>query len=147
MRTNLDGTTRSVAYGGSGSGGEVATMIDEVLRKQTITTDILGRVITARAYNLNQTTVFSSATNIYNIRDQVLSSAVTQATNGTSETTSMTYDGYGRLSTMCRSSICREMLIQTATLSSTPITTTIQLAPLSTRERRLRHTATTIVSW
>jgi YD repeat-containing protein len=99
LTTNPDGTTTEATYGGCGcAGGEVVTVRDEVGRRQRVTSDILGRPLKTEVLNWDQS-VYSSVTNNYNARDQVTGTVEQMGTSGTSQTTTLTYDGYGRLQT------------------------------------------------
>jgi YD repeat-containing protein len=98
VTTNPDGTTKEVTYGGCGcAGGEVVTLRDEVGREQRVTSDALGRTYKSEVLNWDQEhTLYSTTVNSYNARDQV-TSTVEQGASGASQTTTLTYDGYGRL--------------------------------------------------
>ena len=101
ITTNTDTTTRTVTYGGCGcAGGEVVTTQDEVLRKQKMTYDVLGRLLKTEVLNADLTT-YSTTKNTYNARDQVTLIRQYQGsdTSTTFQDTAMTYDGHGRLST------------------------------------------------
>ena len=101
ITTNTDTTTRTVSYGGCGcAGGEVVTTQDEVLRKQKLTYDVLGRLAKTEVLNQDQNqTVYSTTTNTYNAPDQVTLIRQYQGndTSATYQDTAMTYDGHGRL--------------------------------------------------
>ncbi|HEX8709073.1 MAG TPA: S8 family serine peptidase, partial [Pyrinomonadaceae bacterium] len=100
LTTNPDGTTREASYGGCGcAGGEVVTVRDEVGRRQRMTADVSGRPFKTEILNWDQS-VYTTSTNNYNARDQ-LTSIVEQAGSGggASQSTLMSYDGYGRLKT------------------------------------------------
>lgn len=108
VTTNADSTsTRSLSYGGCGcAGGEVLTLTDEVGRKQKLYSDVLGRTAKTEIYESNGTTVYSSATNKYNTRDHVTrfrqyvgaAPEPEPETEGSGyQTTTSTFDGYGRL--------------------------------------------------
>jgi YD repeat-containing protein len=97
---NPDGTTKEVSYGGCGcAGGEVVTMRDEMGRQQRVTSDVLGRTWKIEQLDWYPSqTVYSTTTNTYNARDQITS--VYQAGgSGAGQTTTLTYDGHGRLKT------------------------------------------------
>ena len=99
VTTNTDGTTRQVSYDGCGcAGGAVMTLTDEVGRKQKVSQDVLGRVVKTEVLNTDQTTVYSTMTNTYNVRDQVTQTIEQASSSSASQTTSMYYDGHGRLS-------------------------------------------------
>jgi YD repeat-containing protein len=88
--------TKEITYGGCGcAGGEIATIRDEVGRQQRMTADVLGRAWKAEVLDGNGN-VYSTSTNNYNARDQI-TSTVEQGASGASQTTTLTYDGYGRL--------------------------------------------------
>lgn len=92
--------TREMTYGGCGcAGGEVVTVKDEVGRRQRMTADVLGRAWKSEVLDWDGTTIYSTTTNNYNARDQITSTVEQVGSSGTSQTTSMTYDGYGRLLT------------------------------------------------
>lgn len=98
ISTNQDGTTREATYGGCGcAGGEIVTVRDEVNRYSKVYHDVLGRVTKSEQLNADQS-IYRTSTNIYNARDQVTSGTVQQGTSGSGQTTTMTYDGFGRLS-------------------------------------------------
>jgi YD repeat-containing protein len=101
LTTNPDGTTKSATYGGCGcAGGEVVTVRDEVGRQQRVTSDILGRTWKTEVLDWYPSqTVYSTTTNTYNVRDQVTSVYQQVGSSGTGQTTSLTYDGHGRLKT------------------------------------------------
>ena len=82
------------------------TLTDEVGRKQKIYSDVLGRKANTEIYEWNGSTVYSSTTNKYNALDQVVrvrqyvgaAPAPEPETEGSGyQTTTMTYDGHGRL--------------------------------------------------
>ena len=92
--------TKLITYGGCGcAGGEVVTIRDEVGRYQRMTADPLGRAWKSEVLNQDGTTVYSTSTNTYNARDQITSTIEQVGSSGTSQTTTLTYDGYGRLKT------------------------------------------------
>jgi YD repeat-containing protein len=91
--------TKEITYGGCGcAGGEVATIRDEVGRQQRMTADVLGRTRKAEVLDDNGN-VYSTSSNNYNARDQITSTVDQVGSSGTSQTTTLTYDGYGRLKT------------------------------------------------
>lgn len=100
ITTNPDGTTKEVTYGGCGcAGGEVVTIRDEVGRRQRMTADILGRPLKTEILNRDANrTVYSATTNTYNALDQ-LTRVYEEGSGGAAQTTTLTYDGYGRLKT------------------------------------------------
>jgi len=100
LTTNhADGSTKEITYGGCGcAGGDVTTIRDEVGRRQRMTRDVLGRLVKTEVLNWDQS-VYSTTTNAFNTRDQVTSSVLQQGTSGTSQTTTLTYDGHGRPAT------------------------------------------------
>jgi YD repeat-containing protein len=101
VTTNPDGTTKSATYGGCGcAGGEVVTIRDEMGRQQRVTSDILGRAWKTEVLDWSPSqTVYSTTTNTYNARDQITSVYEQVGSNGTGQTTTLTYDGHGRLKT------------------------------------------------
>jgi YD repeat-containing protein len=100
LTTNPDGTTTELTYGGCGCAGkQVVTARDEIGRRQRVTSDALGRVEKTQTLLLDGTTIYSTATNTYNVRDQVTRIFEQQGENGTGQETLMTYDGHGRLLT------------------------------------------------
>jgi YD repeat-containing protein len=101
LTTNPDGTTKEAAYGGCGcAGGAVVTVRDELGRQQRVTSDILGRTWKTEVLDWYPSqTVYSTTTNTYNVRDQVTSVYQQAGSGGTGQTTSLTYDGHGRLKT------------------------------------------------
>jgi YD repeat-containing protein len=107
--TNQDGTTRTASYSGCGcAGGEVVTVTDEGTidggnakrRQQKIYSDVLGRTIKIEALNWQGGSVYSTTVNTYNARDQLKEAKQYAGAEGSSsfQTTSMSYDGFGRLS-------------------------------------------------
>jgi YD repeat-containing protein len=99
LTTNPDGTTKQATYGGCGcAGGEVVTVRDEVGRYQRMTADVFGRPYRKEVLNWDQT-VYSTTTNSYNAGDQLTGTTTQAASSGTTQTTILTYDGYGRLQT------------------------------------------------
>jgi YD repeat-containing protein len=88
--------TKLITYGGCGcAGGEVVTLRDEIGRYQRMTADALGRTYKTEILNWDGS-VYSTSTNNFDARDQV-TSVVEQGASGASQTTNLTYDGYGRL--------------------------------------------------
>ena len=99
LTTNPDGTTKLAEHGGCGcAGGEVVTLRDETGRRQRISSDILGRPFKAQVLNWDQS-VYSTTTTSYNARDQITSIYEQAGINGAGQTTTLTYDGHGRLKT------------------------------------------------
>lgn len=107
--THPDSTYREAAYSGCGcAGGEVMTLTDEGTieggverrRQQKTYSDVLGRTVKTEVLNWSGGTVYSSTVNTYNVRDQLteIKQYAGAAGSGTFQTTTMTYDGYGRLS-------------------------------------------------
>ena len=102
-----DTTTRIASYSGCGcAGGEVATITDEGTidggtakrRQEKIYSDVLGRVVKIERMNWEGGSVYSATVNNYNVRDQVTEIKQYAGPIGsTSQTTSMSYDGYRRL--------------------------------------------------
>jgi YD repeat-containing protein len=104
-----DTTTRTLSYSGCGcAGGEVVTMTDEGTldggtakrRQRKIYSDVLGRTVKTEMLNWESGTVYSATVNTYNVRDQVteMKQYAGPAGAGTTfQTTTMSYDGYGRL--------------------------------------------------
>jgi YD repeat-containing protein len=110
VTTNQDTTTREIQYNGCGcAGGAVVTVrgeevpINGVLtrRKRVITHDVFGRATKAEFYNENDN-VWLIETTAYNARDQVLSAEQQAGAGGAIQTTTLSYDGYGRLLTRQR---------------------------------------------
>lgn len=103
---NQDGTVKYASYDGCGcAGGEVVTLTDEVGRQQKIYSDILSRQWKTEILNWNGS-VYSTTTKRFNALDQanrirqyVGSAAFPEPeTEGSGyQSTTMTYDGYGRL--------------------------------------------------
>ena len=97
LTVNVDSTTREAIYGGCGcAGGEVVMLRDEVGRRQRLTHDVLGRLWKTEVLNWDES-VYSTTTNTYNARDQVEKIVQQGGTSGTSQETTMEYDGHGRL--------------------------------------------------
>jgi YD repeat-containing protein len=116
VTTNQDDTQKTITYGGCGcAGGEVTTMQGELVpipgtstqgrRTQKIYADVLGRQIKTEVLDWDGTTVYSTTTTKYNALDQVkrvrqyIGAAPSPEPDGegsTYQTTTMTYDGYGR---------------------------------------------------
>jgi YD repeat-containing protein len=101
VSTNADGTQKSVSYDGCGcAGGEVATLQDEVGRKQKVYHDVLGRVVKTELLNKDDSySVYSTTTTIYNALDQAVRVRSYQGadTSGVYQEAASQYDGYGRL--------------------------------------------------
>lgn len=110
ITTNPDGTTKQLSYAGCGcAGGQVMTLTDEGTvdagvtkrRQQRIYSDVLGRTVKSEILNWQSGSVYSATVSTYNARDQV--EQITQYAgaegSGTNQTTTMSYDGYGRLKT------------------------------------------------
>jgi YD repeat-containing protein len=106
--TNPNTTTRELSYSGCGcAGAQVVTLIDEGTidagtpkrRKQKIYSDVFGRTVKTEVFVWQSDTVYSTVVNTYNVRDQLeeVREYVGSESSGTYQTTSMTYDGYGRL--------------------------------------------------
>ena len=94
---------RVISYDGCGCAGTQATTVtDEMGRMQKAYSDILGRTFKTETYNGGS--VYSSAQNTFNARDQVINTTEYAGVIGspTSQSTVMTYDGYGRLQTRKR---------------------------------------------
>jgi YD repeat-containing protein len=109
ITTNPDGTTKEAVYGGCGcAGGQVMTVSDEgtlingvlTRRKQRSTSDVLGRPFKTEVYDWDGSTVYSTTITTYNARDQITNVKQYQGTeaSGVYQESTMTYDGYGRLS-------------------------------------------------
>jgi len=99
---NQDGSMKIISYSGCGcAGGEVVTLTDEANRQQKVYSDALGRTKKTEIMNSGNTTVYSTTVNTYNVRDQI--ELVTQYAgvegSATSQVTTMSYDGHGRLKT------------------------------------------------
>lgn len=108
--TNADGTTQTISYSGCGcAGSEVMTLTDEGTleggvakrRQQKIYSDVLGRTIKTETLNWQGGSVYSATLNTYNARDQLTQTRQYAGPEGSStyQDTTMSYDGYGRLST------------------------------------------------
>jgi YD repeat-containing protein len=100
--THPDGYYQEASYSGCGcAGGEVVTLTDEVGRQQKLYSDVLGRQWKSEVLNWNGS-IYSTATNMFNGRDQVTlfrQWAGAENGGGTYQDTTMSYDGYGRLQT------------------------------------------------
>jgi len=59
---------------------------------------VLGRVVKTEVLNWDST-VYSTTTNTYNVRDQLTSSVTQPGAGGAGQTTKLDYDGHGRLQT------------------------------------------------
>jgi hypothetical protein len=97
VATNPDRTSRSASYYGCGcAGGQVATMTDEVGRQGRVTQDVLGRIAKKEVLNTDGTT-YSTTSNTYNPRDQVMRLRQYQGNDQSStyRDTAMAYDGHG----------------------------------------------------
>ena len=98
---------KRLSYSGCGcAGGEVVTLTDEVGRVQKTYHDVLGRVMKVETLRPDQN-VYRTTTTSYNARDQILTVVQQVRTMGTAQTTTMSYDGQGRLRT-------RQLPIQTS---------------------------------
>ncbi len=97
ITTHPDSTQRQISYTGCGcAGGDSLELTDEVGRKMKIYHDILGRVVKSEDMNPDQT-VYSTTTTTFNTLDQQTEIRKYVGTNGTSQASIMSYDGYGRL--------------------------------------------------
>jgi YD repeat-containing protein len=100
---NQDGTTRLMSYEGCGcAGGAKVVTIDEVGRRREQNYDVLGRMWRERTYHWggsNETGIYTTTTNTYNILDQVTKTSVLDNASGVSQSTVTSYDGHGRLKT------------------------------------------------
>jgi YD repeat-containing protein len=95
--TNTDSTYSEIIYGGCGcAGGESVTTTDEVGRRQRITSDVLGRPFKVEDFNWNGS-VYRTLLNTYNARDQITQTLLQDASSGVSQTTTVEYDGFGRV--------------------------------------------------
>jgi YD repeat-containing protein len=65
-------------------------------KTQKIIEDVLGRPVTKEIRSLNGTNLYSTITTTYNGRDQV--TQITESAGTNSQSTTMSYDGHGRLS-------------------------------------------------
>jgi YD repeat-containing protein len=108
VTTNADGTQKAASYEGCGcAGGDVATLTDEMQRRQKVYHDVLGRVVKTELLNKDASySIYSTTTNMYNARDQVVRARAYQGaapvpepeSEGTTyQTATSEYDGYGRL--------------------------------------------------
>jgi YD repeat-containing protein len=117
VTTHPDLTTKEINYGGCGcAGSTVVTVTDEgtvsggvTKRRQNKTYfDVLGRTRKIEVMNWDGTgpngtgpnnTVYSTTVNTYNARDQLtqVQEYAGAEGSGTNQTSTMTYDGYGRL--------------------------------------------------
>ncbi|HKY43258.1 MAG TPA: hypothetical protein VJM50_09200, partial [Pyrinomonadaceae bacterium] len=106
--THPDTTYKEAAYSGCGcAGGEVVTLTDEGTldggvakrRQQKIYSDVLGRTRKTEVLNWQNGPVYSTVVNTYNARNQLTQVREYAGTegSGTSQDTTITYDGYGRL--------------------------------------------------
>lgn len=95
---DADTASRTISYDGCGcAGGEVTTLTDEVGNRQRVTTDIFGRTNMVEDLNTDGS-VYRTTTSIYNVRDQITQVTTRVGSNGTAQTATTEYDGYGRLS-------------------------------------------------
>ena len=97
---HADGSfNQELSYNGCGcAGGEVVTVRDALGRRRRLYSDVLGRQ--AKTEQLNPDgSVYRTATNTYNGRDQITRVFSQVGTNGTGQETLMSYDGHGRLLT------------------------------------------------
>lgn len=108
--THPDATYREATYSGCGcAGGEVVTLTDEGTidggvskhRQEKIYSDVLGRMVKTEILNWSGGSVYASTVNSYDVRDQLtdVRQYAGPAGSSTFQTTTMTYDGYGRLKT------------------------------------------------
>lgn len=94
-------TTKAVSYAGCGcAGGAVVTNTDERGRQHKTYTDVLGRNFKTELLNWDAT-VYSTIIKTYDVRDEVteVKQYAGAETSGIFQVTTMTYDGFGRLST------------------------------------------------
>jgi YD repeat-containing protein len=110
---NEQPTTKELSYGGCGcAGGEVVTIVGELVqtnapapdpaqarRTQKVYHDPLGRVVKTETYRWDGTTIYSTAMSAYDALDHVTQVTEQVGVNGTSQVTTMGYDGHGRLKT------------------------------------------------
>ncbi|HEY6250260.1 MAG TPA: Ig-like domain-containing protein, partial [Candidatus Angelobacter sp.] len=97
VATNQDLSSSQISYAGCGcAGGLVTASTDEVGRQIRTTDDIFGRPVKTEVLNADRS-VYKTTTTVYNVRDQVISSVEQQGSSGTSQTTTLSYDGFGRL--------------------------------------------------
>jgi YD repeat-containing protein len=105
VTTNQDGTTKEASYGGCGcAGGAVATVQDEIGRRQRTTSDVFGRAFKSEVLKPDGS-IYSATLSAYNARDQVTAvesyrGAATSdfsCPTGTCMQSLTTYDGYGRV--------------------------------------------------
>ena len=109
-QTTLNDTDTLISYDGCGcAGGQQTTIEGERVpvpgtssfarRKQKAYEDILGRAFKTETYEWDGTTVYSTAVNSFNGRDQVTQSRqyAGSTSSSTFQDTTATYDGHGRL--------------------------------------------------
>ncbi|HMS42079.1 MAG TPA: hypothetical protein PKE69_17740 [Pyrinomonadaceae bacterium] len=108
-----DGKDQIISYEGCGcAGGQVTTVQGELVprddnpnlsarRTQKIYEDILGRTKKTEIYNWDATTVYTTTTQTFNGRDQVLKTRQYAGTTSSStyQDVTMSYDGHGRMAT------------------------------------------------
>ncbi len=106
-----DGKNQLFSYDGCGcAGGQITTLKGEEVprddvpntngrRTQRIYADILGRTWKTEVLNWNGTTPYTTSINTFNGRDQVTNITQTENSTSISQTTTMSYDGHGRLKT------------------------------------------------
>ena len=97
ITTNQDSTTSQVSYTGCGcAGGAIRLITDEVGRRDRRTQDALGRTTKIELLNFDGT-VYKTTVNSFNALDLVTSITEQKGPSGAIQTTSMSYDGLGRL--------------------------------------------------
>ncbi|HKQ54056.1 MAG TPA: hypothetical protein VJT74_16890, partial [Pyrinomonadaceae bacterium] len=96
VTTNPDGTFKDITYSGCGcAGGEVVTVKDEMSRRRRDTADVLGRPWKTEILNPNLS-VYTNTTNLYNALDGVTQITQQVGSSGTTQSTTIEYDGFGR---------------------------------------------------
>ena len=110
VTTNPDLTTKEASYSGCGcAGGDTITLTDEGTidagvskRRQTkIYRDVLGRTVKTEVLNWLDGSAYATVVNTYNARDQLteIKEYAGAEGSGTSQVTTLIYDGFGRLRT------------------------------------------------
>lgn len=110
-KINTDGTDQLISYSGCGcAGGQVTTIQSELVprddiptqnarRKQKVYQDILGRTYKTEVYKWDGATVYTTTTQKFNGRDQIIETKQTDNQNSIDQYVTMTYDGHGRMKT------------------------------------------------
>ena len=97
---NTDMTYKEVSYNGCGCAGSDVLTTDELGNQQKLHKDPLGRIIKTEVFKTDGNhDLYLTTTYSYNALDQIVSTTQRAAATGVTQTSTMTYDGFGRLAT------------------------------------------------